>query len=670
MLMYEVADWGGAGCWGRLINQNYIRMAATSSIAWSLIWSAYPNLECFGNGLLYAFEPWSGHYEVKAPVWTTAHTTQFTEVGWEYLPVGEGTGELPEGGTFATLADPKTDNFSIILETLRGQCFYANGCFHTKEATRIQVVKLNVKTSHKSLAVWSTNRTHWFQRQVDAHPNADGFFEISIHPDSIMTITTIRTASSWRAQQDAGPDPVGLPSFLITAADRRDPPSSTFPLPYYESFDEYEDGQAPKFWSDQGGAFEIVSDDGPHPPGEPGDYSSRRHVLQQQVMRVPTAWHGHSPLPWTVLGGVNWTDLDADVYARLGQFGSAVDRGPASAMGNARHTGLCVRLARYHFFGGPKAVPEGYCLVVDNASQGPRWTLMAGAVQLSQGLLSDHTAKSVKEDGWLHLRVATHGARVEAWVDDLKVASLIDTSYPFGQVALQCGYHRCQFDDLNVKKLDAPPVKDTGHALVRRAELATFHYDKRTCDPPPNFAVKRNNYNGFVGFAFKPKREIEAVSLGRMAVSGGHPWALVHNVSLFEVGRPAALTSVIIPSVVVNQVGVEQTDDGWIWADFWHPLQLEAGKTYCLVSSELASGDMFYDKNVNLDVNPTDAEPMGAVYLDSAGWHHFPTPVSFGFGPLNLRLTEEKVKAAAVPVCGAGSFLGVLLLMMHSVICI
>ena len=25
--------------------------------------SVYPNLECFGNGLLYAYEPWSGHYE-------------------------------------------------------------------------------------------------------------------------------------------------------------------------------------------------------------------------------------------------------------------------------------------------------------------------------------------------------------------------------------------------------------------------------------------------------------------------------------------------------------------------------------------------------------------------------------------------------------------------------
>jgi hypothetical protein len=301
---------------------------------------------------------------------------------------------------------------------------------------------------------------------------------------------------------------------------------------------------------------------------------------------------------------------------------------------------------------------------------------MAGAVLLSQGLLSGQSAKSIKDDGWLHLRLSTTGARVEAWVDDVKLASLVDTSYPFGQVALQCGYHRCQFDDLNVKKLEAPPVlAGVGHTLVRRADLATFHYERRTCDPPPNFAVKRNNFNGFVGFAFKPKRELEALSLGRMAVSGGHPWAMVHNVSLFEVGTPTALTSVVIPSMVVNQVGVEETDDGWIWANFLRPLELKPGKTYCLVSSELASGDMFYDKNVNLEVDSADAEPMGSVYLDAAGWHHYPAPASFSFGPLNLRLTEEKrpvkedVKGAAGSICGVGSLMVLLMVAINSAIC-
>lgn len=32
-------------------------------MVFSIARSVYPNLECFGNGLLYAYEPWSGHYE-------------------------------------------------------------------------------------------------------------------------------------------------------------------------------------------------------------------------------------------------------------------------------------------------------------------------------------------------------------------------------------------------------------------------------------------------------------------------------------------------------------------------------------------------------------------------------------------------------------------------------
>lgn len=47
------ADWSGAGCWGRVLNTNIVRLNLTASIAWSLIWSTYPNLECFGNGLMY-----------------------------------------------------------------------------------------------------------------------------------------------------------------------------------------------------------------------------------------------------------------------------------------------------------------------------------------------------------------------------------------------------------------------------------------------------------------------------------------------------------------------------------------------------------------------------------------------------------------------------------------
>ena len=49
--------------------------------------------------MITAVEPWSGHYSVDdkdlAVVYATAHVTQFTDVGWHYLPVGAGSGSLP-----------------------------------------------------------------------------------------------------------------------------------------------------------------------------------------------------------------------------------------------------------------------------------------------------------------------------------------------------------------------------------------------------------------------------------------------------------------------------------------------------------------------------------------------------------------------------------------------
>jgi galactosylceramidase len=60
--------------------------------------------------MLTAVEPWSGFYSTDdaslGVVYATAHVTQFTKVGWNYLAVGSGSGELPGGGYYVTIVDP------------------------------------------------------------------------------------------------------------------------------------------------------------------------------------------------------------------------------------------------------------------------------------------------------------------------------------------------------------------------------------------------------------------------------------------------------------------------------------------------------------------------------------------------------------------------------------
>jgi len=676
-----VADWGGAGCWGRMINQNFVRMNATSSIAWSLIWSAYPNLECFGNGLLYAYEPWSGHYDMKPPVWTMAHTTQFTEVGWEYLPSGLGAGDLPGGGTFVTLVSPGMKDFTMVFETLEGQCFYHAGCFHTREADGPQ--RLNVRLDGTnggllaaalrsvSLEVWVTNRTHQFQRLDDVSPSKDGVVVLTLRPDTVMTVTTVHGASKLgnRGSHDNEGSDTGERHQveLLKLTKPRDPPSVTFPLPYTDSFERYSDGRSPQFFSDQGGAFEVVLGDGPASdvskmkPLRVGSSAQLQpfhanKVLEQRVMRPPIAWIGHSPAPCTFVGGVNWTDISATVSARLGSpqveghaaHATASTNKSGAAVEAVRHAGLCVRISRYHFFAGAHGVPEGYCMTLTE-SPGPSWSLTAAGQSIAQGVLDSRAAQKAISGGWLQLRLEARGARIRAFVEGSEVANLIDTSFPFGQVALQCGYHRCQFDDLEIDQLDPAPLPKH-RALISRLSLATFDYHARTCNPAPTLAGKRRDFTGFIGFAFTPKSPLFVEALGRLAVSGGHPWALVHNVSLYQfnasAGPPVPICSVALPATATGQVGIEETEDGWVFATFQNPVRLDAGSEYMLVSSELANGDAFYDKAIDVDVDG-DINMSGPVYLDSAGgWHRFHEPRQ-AYGPLNavLRAPTSSVKS-------------------------
>ena len=132
--LWTQPTWGGSVCWATEFNMNFILSNMTSTLAWATVWSAYPNVDVFegagdpisgdgfwGPGLLYAWQPWSGHYAIPNTVWASAHTTQFTEVGWD-IPF-HGAGYLMSGGSFLTMINPSNaSEFTVIIETASAAC--------------------------------------------------------------------------------------------------------------------------------------------------------------------------------------------------------------------------------------------------------------------------------------------------------------------------------------------------------------------------------------------------------------------------------------------------------------------------------------------------------------------------------------------------------------------
>ena len=116
-------------------------------------------------------EPWSGHYVVDPNVWVSAHTTQFVEPGWRYVPGGSGL--LPGGGSFVSLASPpeaslKTapggdgaefgGNFTVVLEKLVGNCQY---CKIDPESVQPEFVRLELRGGGViggSVRAWQTTQ--------------------------------------------------------------------------------------------------------------------------------------------------------------------------------------------------------------------------------------------------------------------------------------------------------------------------------------------------------------------------------------------------------------------------------------------------------------------------------------------------------------------------------
>jgi len=380
-------DWPvGGRILAHLYNQNYLEGALTSTEIWSPVTSYYDNLAAPNSGLMYANTPWSGHYDVQGAIWATAHTTQFAQPGWQYLD--SGSGYLREKGSYVALRSTDEKDWSVVLETIGAK------------GPQTVLFKLTGGLATTEVHVWETNDSRTFEHVANVNP-ANGEFIYKFEPNSLYSLTTTTGQGKGTAQP------------LAPAA---------FPFPYAESFETTPFQHAPKYLSDQDGAFEVRACD--ERPGR---------CLEQVISTRPIRWDP-VPDPYTLAGDSSWTDYSVSADVRF------LSAAPAVVMG---------RIETADVFEDPNAHwPSAYGLRVkpDGA-----WELLSTQFKKPTVRLASGTA-ALNPSPWHHVELRFRGEQIEALLEGKKLASVNGSTHTHGMIALGTEWDHVQFDNLKVTR--------------------------------------------------------------------------------------------------------------------------------------------------------------------------------------------------------------------------
>jgi hypothetical protein len=373
------SSWAAAMKLAKIFNRNYITGKMTGTEIWSPITSYYDILAAANSGLMRANTPWSGHYQVAPAIWAAAHTTQFAFPGWTYLE-GGASALLPSGGSIVTLESTNHSDYSVVVET--------------SDATVAQTVTLHLTNglSTAPLNFWQTTQTNQFN-QIGTVTPAAGAFTCTFQPGCIYTLTTTTGQTKGGA---------------------RPPAAAAFPLPFKDNFENYANGQTPKYFSDQAGTFETFK-------RADGQGRCLRQVLTQTGIQWCAEWQ-----PYTLIGNAKWTDYDvrADVLIET-------NGGIAFVMGRVRSVP-----------GFTDPLPRGYWLALNNATA--QWELHSSSNLLASG------AATVPTNSWHNLRLAMRGSLLNCYVDGALMTNLTDSTYASGMAGVGCGWHGAQFDNFTL----------------------------------------------------------------------------------------------------------------------------------------------------------------------------------------------------------------------------
>jgi len=385
-------DNSGAGPLIRAITRGYIDAKMTSLMNWPLVAAITSNLPYPTTGLMVAGEPWSGHYSVGQSLWVTAHVTQFTQPGWQFLNHATGyLGNDRTNGSYISLRSPNGADYSMIVETT------------TAAAGSMLSLNLGASFAGKPLAVWATNlrsttMTDQFAHITDLRLNASGDSQFNLLPGYVYTFSTLTAAGK---------------------GDAAAPPTHPLTLPYRDNFNDYKIGSEARYVSDMQGAFEIQR----CATGRSGK------CLQQMAATKPIEWQDNSDA-YTLLGDPSWTDYAASVDVELAKPGVVELIGRAGTQKR------------------PQSHQQGYYFQISDKGA---WTIFKSDDDGKHSILGSGSTEALGTGQWHRLGLSVNGEIITATLDGHHVTAIKDDSYHAGQFGMGISsYDTDQFANVSI----------------------------------------------------------------------------------------------------------------------------------------------------------------------------------------------------------------------------
>lgn len=443
--------------------------------------------------LISACDPWSGYYMLDSGFYMSLHFSQFIKKGWTFIDGacysdgkagGDGHAIVDAVYSFMTASDPDTGDYSTIITNT------------TAEPIEYTFKVSDLEKASAAVNVWetrgpdSTESTaydeNYFKKVSEITPEeADGAYtyKVTVKPYSIVTVSTVTP-----------------PRTEYTNADGSE--RTVLELPYTDDY-EYADypadylasrGNAPRYTTDQGGAFEVEA-------------TEKGNVLVQQITPETKAkeW-GWTPDPVTTFGDDRWYNYSvaADV-----SFAPAEDKAANYVGVGLRYILACNSYSGYWI----QLYEDGSWKLKGNSSD-----KASGKIEGFDGSISHN------------LKIEAEGRTVRAYIDGEKAAVYVCESEALigaGRAAFFSSYNRNSFDDLVIEPVGSEPYitrfDETDSCFEYSGEwehntMSSFKNYKRTISKGSQDSVLTVTFDG-TGFALTGEANGETVL--SVSIDGG-----------------------------------------------------------------------------------------------------------------------------------------------------